>query len=511
MRVSKMYDWWTGGSQAPSDGFTNSDGQQAFVIIGDSLFSGAANNTGIGPTTLAGTCYEWDNTNSELDELTTQDLSTSTVNNGTPFKKFALDYNAATGKKPVFVACGASGSEFSPNGDNNNWSTTGTLYAAMKTKTDNCLAFLGVERPRKIWVCAGINDSRGAVAVGTITADITSLFDRLTTDYPDTEIGIVITGRKEANVTDTRTGPIRAQLRTEAVNRTNVQVVANLASYFTWALYGADNLHLTQTGNNFLGEQLARFEATDSSFNKWARGVIACLYSDVTSGRKTLINTVITNLGLNWNKVPSFFFAKAADKNSFMTDWGMMAESYDGGFTFTANDCITTNGTSTYFQTGYPPANIPFGGLSQNNIAYTVKNKQVISNDGVTRRLFGTTNGTVAIQLSQTVGTNINYTCQGNASKAYVTETTFEDGASYTLGRDGASTPRLLKNGVLVDSGTNSSNGFTTRVMTYGCNDGNGVNASFINADYHVMAVHSYTDFDHVLFNTEISRLVNNW
>src|SRR5215204_2425590 len=139
---------------------TTPDNRQGFLIIGDSLAGDTSSNTVLGPTTASNTCYLWNGSGQTM--LTTQDINNAGAIYGTSWKQFALDYYTATGLKPFFVNRAAGGSEFYPNGDTNNWSTTGALYSPSVTDANNALAFLGVPRFRAIFVRLGHNDASSA-------------------------------------------------------------------------------------------------------------------------------------------------------------------------------------------------------------------------------------------------------------------------------------------------------------------------------------------------------------
>ncbi len=234
---------------------TNEAGQQLFVIIGNSIARGTSE--GVGPTPTAGTVYEWNG--SAVVEVEDEDLINA--NTGSPWPHMGMDYYTSKTLKPVFSASGSGGADFANPGDNNYWSTGGTLYPAMKTKVNNALTELGVTRPRGIIMILGINDARAATDLGDVEDAITDVFDKLESDWPDTRIYVVNIGREAAGYSTTRINAIRGYLTNEVNARANVFFAFDLRTYAVDipAYYSGDNLHLTQAGNDALGEAIATF------------------------------------------------------------------------------------------------------------------------------------------------------------------------------------------------------------------------------------------------------------
>lgn len=234
---------------------TNESGQQLFVIIGNSIARGTS--SGEGPTPSANTVYEWNGT--AVVQVSNDDLIAAAT--GSPWPKMGIDYNAAKGYKPVFSNSAVGGADFSNPGNNTYWATGGTLYPAMKTKTNNALAELGLTRPRGIFVILGINDARGSQDLGDVETAIEDVFDKLEADWPDTRIYVVNLGREASGSSTARINAIRGYLASVVTARENVRFAFDLRIYADEipAYYAGDNLHLNQTGNDALGAELAAF------------------------------------------------------------------------------------------------------------------------------------------------------------------------------------------------------------------------------------------------------------
>lgn len=242
---------------------TTADNKQAFVIIGNSIASGAT-VSGKGPAPAAGTVYEY--TGTAVQEVGANDLTTSAT--GSAWPQFGISYYNATGKKPVFINTAFGGAEFYPNGDNSNWYTTGTLYAAMQTKVANGLAAIGVQKPAGILIELGINDTRGAQALANIETAVNSLVSRLNTDFPGVPVYWTNIGRNETDITSTRIDAVRGYIASAvAANSTTHKIAFDLRSYAqnNPEYYGPDNLHMNITGNNAWGANLADFVTSETS------------------------------------------------------------------------------------------------------------------------------------------------------------------------------------------------------------------------------------------------------
>jgi hypothetical protein len=272
-----------------SDPYTTADGKQLFAIIGDSL--GGTSDTGPGPTPTSGTVFEWDG--SAEAEVTNADLAAA--NNGSPWPQMGITYNASSAKKSVFIDNHVPGSEFSPNGDNNNWSSTGTLRAAAETKIDSAVTNYDVI-PKAIFVTLGSNDLRGSVAIATILSDIDAFFTWITTKYPDTDVLIMQVGKTDQaggspNTEGTaRAHQIRARIKQNVINNTRVHFYGNGGTLPTY-----DALHWTQVGNNTAGNMAARW-LLNPSYSKWARSIIASQSVDISTARKDLIEDFVTTV-----------------------------------------------------------------------------------------------------------------------------------------------------------------------------------------------------------------------
>ena len=227
------------------------------LIIGDSVGSGTSNGT---VDVQNGILSEWDG--ASLNAVTTDIAG---ANTGTYVPKFAERINEVTGRKVNVIETAVGGAEFSPYLDNNNWSTLGTLYASMITKS-NSFVNSTEKSIDYILIILGINDSRGTTALATIESDANSLITRLNADFPNVPKLIYNTGRQAGNyATNQRWLDVR-NIITNGVDGLvetypSVYLAGDLINdYGSSAFY--DGLHLNQTANNQLGTDLANYIIT---------------------------------------------------------------------------------------------------------------------------------------------------------------------------------------------------------------------------------------------------------
>ena len=181
--ITAIYEKQSAGNELLNTGYGVF---HAFSIIGDSIAEGRSDGTN---NSNNNTLYEWDSgTFTEVSDL-------AGANTGSWSPSFANQYNTLTGKKVMISENANGGSEFFPNGDTNNWYTTGTLYGAMKTETDAMISEVGSAFKGFI-IILGVNDARGSEDIGDIETGAVSLITRLNADYSNPNIFICNIGQE---------------------------------------------------------------------------------------------------------------------------------------------------------------------------------------------------------------------------------------------------------------------------------------------------------------------------
>lgn len=493
----------------------NTGASQYFIVAstGDSIDRGTSSGGQVGPTTAAGTCYEWDGT--QLVELTTQDVSAAVT--GSPWKQFALDHNANTGKIVVLVCGGSGGAEFYPNGDNNNWSASGTLRAAFETKLNSCLAYFGKQIPDAWFSILGVNDARGAQSLSNIQSASQSYIDWIQTNWPGTTILHAQVGISEnstnGNRNTARIMSVRTYVRDLAKNNPNVHLVGSLPSFNGAGYYDTDNIHLTQAGNNELGKMFARW-FQNTTYNKWARSLVSSFFTDISSSRKTLINNFIDAEIANGNyfKYDLLNSFKNEDVKNIYVDWTFLqGPSGVGSPTFTANGYITTNGTTgQYWKTGHTPS-INSYNISQNSVNYGLKIRTRVTSSGTLAVAMGVNDGTQRVMIGQNTTPAVAYFVHNNAiSTSTSPDVALANDALYAVIRSGSATNIMVKNTTTIDAVGSISVGLPSYEITIGANNVSNVLGTPFSGTYEYYWGGSHTINHNDAYNN-METVIDNW
>lgn len=252
--------------------YESTDGSHLFWVLGDSISRGTSEADGPNPN---GALKEWNG--ASLETITDTDVWKANV--GSQWPQFAITYKQLTGKNVIGVFSGSGGAEWYPNGDLNNWapSPDGNRYDGAKGQAQYILNNYGASKLRGVFIILGINDARGTQTIPNIKSGMDSLITRINNDMGTPPIYLVQIGRSESSVNGGFTSRVRdvqklidnsdaghmfndgGQYGIGLAQRySNVRVVDHLERYVALGYYSADNLHLTQAGNNYLGDYLAR-------------------------------------------------------------------------------------------------------------------------------------------------------------------------------------------------------------------------------------------------------------
>lgn len=323
-----------------------------FGVIGDSNADGRGVTI---PTVAVQTLFKWNTSTSRFDEITTQSVANDGGGiYGSMYQQFATDYKALTGKAVCLVNGASGGAEFYPNGDNNNWYTSGTLYAAFTAQMTAALAAAGKSVPTAIFLCLGINDFRATHSIANITTGFDSLMSRLEADYPGVDILAIQMGRSESVANNLLMFQIRKLFRDKFDSTSNFHLFASgatgigiTASGGDFDFYLPDNLHFSQTALDYFGHFGSRwFEMSAYSSKKPVRCYLSQLFDQPNSTRRGLIEAAYDSMGNTiWAKQNQLFRFKTSSKLNTFVDWAFMGYAiYIGTVTFVADSYIQTPG-----------------------------------------------------------------------------------------------------------------------------------------------------------------------
>lgn len=502
--ASKILSWWRLGVGAPD---TTADGKQPFLIIGDSNAGHTSASTTVGPTTPSGTTYKWNG--SGLTELTTLDLNPAGASNGTMWKQFALNRNATTGKKIVFIQCASGGSEYYPNGDTNNWySSGGVNYDAAVADANACLSYLGLTKLKGIFVILGINDARGAQSLANIQTAINSLFTRLTANFPNTPIYVASNGTDDVTqIINARKFTVNRYVKEAIAATTLAERSLNLYSYYPWGYYGGDNLHLSQTGYNVAGgQQDVSVRSTET--NKEVRQVLNGFNTELSAAHKAAWKIFIEGCQTdgNWSLLDSFqVYCGSVERNILIDHVGLFAP-IPSTHTYVVNDRITTVSPGSFFKTNFVPS-VTANNALVDDFVCGVKMAENNVAAGTAGYAFGAIGGT-GVRLFQNASSQLAYTCNDGTANAVTARTRLAPNSWHTIARSGID-KYYYENAVEVHTTSAVAVGAacTTNIYVGGLNNA-GVAQNIISGGFQAFYYAKKTGFNMSAFHTRVDTLL---
>lgn len=464
-----------------ADAFTNGQGQQVVWVIGDShtrsRLSGA-----YGPTPTAGTVYQF--YSAAISQIGATDIQQDVTgaNWGSIWPEFGIKYFTATARKPVFALSGIGGTTWAFNASAvDEWANTSTLYADSKVLCDAALAAVGVQSPKYIVIALGNNDAFYATALATIQSAINQVLTTITTDYPNSQILIVQNGRLAAGSINSRIITIRGYLVQAARDFTNVYIAGNMATLdAVGSCFLADNIHMTQTGNNHIGDMLGKFVALNPlSYSKWARSIISNHFSELSTARKDLILTFVTSAGSTLFDADFIGKFKAPTEQDTFLDFSFLTAFYNlAGLTFTANSHISSNGSSTWGRVNFNPTIAQR--VTQNDISAEIKIKANRSTTFATA--MGGGSATTHIRIGQT--NTVVYGRIHDITTTSFGESDFVDDNSYRVKRTTSTAKTGDKSGAQVASVSVTSIAPSSNTLNVGSMNITSVASDFMDGDY---------------------------
>jgi hypothetical protein len=497
-------------------------GYLVYLVRGDSISAGAGLTAG--PTTSAGVVYEWDQVNSVLIDRATTEFS-NTVS-GSPWKQFAIDMHAATGKKIVIIACGLSGAEVFPNGTgtNTHWAphydtagaavpggTGSPLYTNAVTQSAACAAYLGKSALDGIIDIVGINDARGTATIANIRLGFTDLYDQTSIDFPGVPVYAASIGRSELDTMDQKKAEIKNYQRQLADARSYYHLAVNLLPFAAeaWDLMKVDNLHPSQAGNNLIGTLYSRYINYTES-NKEVKQVWNSFKDELSTAHKAAYKTWVETLqsGGDWSTLEFFAPAIAATRENCMVDVRYLGFAIDVDFTLTANTSINCDGITKHRRQTTLPV-YSWIGASQNNCIVGTKLKTNNTGGGVSGYLFGVIQPTPnrQITVAQLNTNQLSYSINDNTGTIYSGHTSLQNNTLYSVYRNGT-TKGLYVNGSSVNSAVVASTGSLGESVYEGGRNSSGSLNLPLNVDIEYSFQAAFTGFSISDFHTATETLL---
>jgi hypothetical protein len=480
-------------SQKIGDEFTNA-GHQIFGIVGDSNADGRGVTI---PTVSAGVLYLFNGTS--FDEITTQTVANA-GDYGSIWQQFATDYNSDTGYKVNIVNGASGGAEFYPNGDNNNWYTSGDLYSAFTTKLDAALTARSIQKPRAIFINCGINDVRGSISTSNIRTGVSSLVSRLKSDYPGTPILFIQIGRSETSAITENLIEARKVIVDQCESDADCYIAGSALGIIGAGQYNVDNLHYSTTGCNSIGSQVARWFKNSAYTNKWVRAIISCHFDELSTTRKNLINSKIGGIYTrgDYFKIAQYLNFVTTEENNCWVDFAFLGFGFTGfnepPASFTANTYITTDGSSSFLTPSY--INAFYNSVTgQDDFMMGIDIETFSTAGGVLSIAFGGTDGTSICYVRQTASNTVQFVAN-DGTPSTGSGTAIADNAFVALARNGGTQYQLTET-TEVASAAVASNGQCGVLSRIGNFNNNGTLGSWWSAmNVRCFMATTYSDID---------------
>lgn len=443
------------------------DTDDLVLVVGESNAGDTNASNSYGPTTPAGVALKWNG--SGVTDVASTDFNNTAGTHGTMWKQFCLTNYNKTGRNTIVINQAASGSEFYPNGDNNNWYTSGTLYASMQTEVTNALAFTGKANLDLIVVWLGTNDILSANTTTDIQTGITSLFTRLMSDYPGVRILVQSTAVDGLTLTMTaRKIFMKQAFRNLEDTYTDIELFANAGSYAQRGY--TDGIHFTQDGYNAAGDQAARCFV--SPYSKQTRVTLSQYDTELDSTKEAAWDTFITwCIANNCWKTTTLdklqIFVADTDKNmwnDFTNCQTPLRENAD----FHVKEGIGINGSTSK---RIVDNLLSVGGLRNTTVTDFYDGIKVVVNSipgGTAAVMAEDATAGVRLRMFQTVTPSIiinTYTSSNMTHTATITA--FQNNAFYAWGR-GGTTEEFLQNAVVLQTRTSTAGTVSGDPLSYG-------------------------------------------
>lgn len=452
------------------------------VIIGDSNADGRG--ASIPASVPAGALFNWDG--ATFDAITNQTVAND-GSYGSIWQQYATDFYNDTGTATYLVNCASGGSNIVPQGDNNDWSTTGTLYAAMQTKVANAVADAADSVVTTIVINVGINDIRVPESIADITTHWESLLDRLHSDFPNAEIVLINIGRTETLAFNQLMVQTRNLIVDSAHTRDYCHMLSSGAFYVgVTGGYNGDNLHYSQATNDSMGHNFAKWRRYTGGYSKWARSIISAHHTDIDATMRTKIQNLITDLGSDFANIPYLTPLVSDDVRNYFIDFTFRSYSApgSGGFLQSGNDWMDTNGaTANCMACGYYTGFSTTGGGSGNDFNFFVRVGAIRTAAGSIGTLFGRLNsGTERVQLTQPSGASDVFYTANDATATATTDDDLVPDMFHAVGRS-SGTKHYYQGTTLISSASVAKVADVNEAIWIGCRNNNGTLDTPIDAD----------------------------
>lgn len=501
---------------------TDSQGRQAFLVLGNSTASFASSG-GPGTAPTAGTAFEWDG--AALNNLGTSFTNSGNAgsNKGDWSTNFSTLYNTASGRKPCFSDSHVFGSLlYSSSTSTGFWIgpsfVRGSYYTAMKTKGDSLLSNLGLTQFKAILLFdILINDatSGSPELVADVDTAYRALLTFLQTDYPSSPIYVVGQAIDASGAQTQRVYQLRINGLTALDSYSGVHQW--YAGGYAFPLGNMSGKHWNQSQNDAMGRSLNDF-LMDYTETDWdARRIRNQFYNQLTVAQRGYVSTCISSLKTASSYALLNYLSTdvhLTDSNRCMEWIGVTPSRTDiGAYTFNSNANIQTSGanpTNGTFQETWLNPGWAFKVGGQNDCFMITKVGVNSTAAGTIGTLFGPiTASSISVRQSVTGGGRLDFKCNDNTLTAYTGDTKFQDNTWYGVYRSSSTNKGLIKGSASVQTASVASATPSTATVQRGARNVSGQDPIGVTLTGG-FAFGQYSGFDFAAFESAIDTFNTN-
>jgi hypothetical protein len=487
--------------------FVNSSGQIVVARSGDSTALGSNNSEGPSTIDVTNEGYYYRASDDTIQPLTTGDMPDAVT--GSMYPGFIHAHFLRTGRKVIVSGLPVGGTKFFGDMGGGWGEAVSSNYTASVANAEAARVKAGVDKISIVISSLGVNDQKSGDSLASVNTAVATYADKLIASFPYARILHWISGFEGTN--NARGGKVRGYQREASIAKSRFELCGQNLMFNTAGLYSADQIHLSQAGQDMQGQNVDRYLALDTSVytDRRARTIINSMYTDLSSGRKAKINTLAVNLGTVLDDVISMAFCVMPTKVDVQTGWGLIGMLTDDGFDFNADANITTDPTgskaariaisSAVCDYRYTYTNIGF-------VARTLDRKGAFGTS--TKYLFGVSTGSSVFGVAETSTGVIQYFGWDN-NTAFTGSGGIADNTRYAVERDGAD-KRAVVNGSVVGTTTVAAGAESTAGIEVGGRYTAGPTL-FLNTEFAYVAMYKASTFNRSLFDSEMETLLSGW
>lgn len=493
--------------------FVNAAGQIVVERAGDSTALGSNNSTGPSSLDATGKGYYYRASDDTIQPLTTGDMPDAVT--GSMYPGFCIAHFNRTGRAPIICGLPVGGTKFY-GGAGVGWGEVGnTYYTASRANAEAARVKAGVDKISIVISSLGVNDQKSGDTLASVNTAVGAYADKFIADVPYARILHCVSGYEGTN--NNRGGKVKGYQREANIAKPRFECCLQNLLFNNWGLYSADQIHLSQPGQDLQGQMVDRYLALDTSVytDKRARRIINSYYSDLSSGRKAKINTFCTNLGTLFDDVYSMYFFVVPHNNDVWHDWGMFNSLGNDGFDFNADANITTNPTgSKAARIAVSSLNCDYRSYSATtNLGVVVRTRDRLGSFGTsTKYLFGISSASNVFGCAET-STGVLQFFGWDNNTAFTGSGGIADNTRYAVERDSGD-KRAIVNGSVIGTTTVAAGAELTTGFALGARYTAGMTL-FLNTELAYAATYKATSFaassNRALFDSEMETLLSGW